>query len=59
MTINTGGGNSNGEGGRRKDIKYKTEWGYRGAYSGRAKWCEVSSTNRHRCLPELHELHTV
>ena len=45
MTIKAGGGNSNGEGGRRKNIKYKTEWGYRGAYSSRAKWCEVFSTN--------------
>ena len=59
MTIKAGGGNSKSEGGRRKNIKYKTEWGYRGAYSSRAKWCEVFSTNRYRCLPELHELRTV
>ena len=59
MTIKAGGGNSKGEGERRKNIKYKTEWGYRGTYSSRAKWCEVFSTNRYRCLLELHELHTV
>ena len=59
MTIKAGGGNSKGEGGRGKNIKYKTEWGYRGAYSSRAKWCEVFSTNRYWRLPELHELHTV
>ena len=59
MTIKAGGGNSKCEGGRRKNIKYKTEWGYRGAYSSRAKWCEVFSTNRYRRLPELHELRTV
>ena len=59
MTIKAGGGNSKGEGGTRKNIKYKTEWGYRGAYSSRAKWCEVFSTNRYWCLLELHELHTV
>ena len=29
MTIKARGGNINGEGGRRKSIKYKTEWGYR------------------------------
>ena len=39
MTIKAGGGNSNGEGGRGKNIKYKTEWGYRGAYSSRTKSC--------------------
>ena len=39
MTIRVGGGNSNGKGGRGKNIKYKTEWGYGGAYSSRAKWC--------------------
>ena len=39
MTIKAGGGNSKGKGGRGKNIKYKTEWGYRGAYSSRAKWC--------------------
>ena len=59
MTIKAGGGNSKCEGGRGKNIKYKTEWGYRGAYFSRAKWCEVFSTNRYRHLPELHELHTV
>ena len=59
MTIKAGGGNSNGEGGRRKNIKYKTEWGYRGTYSNKAKWCEVFGTNRHRRLSELHELCTV
>ena len=59
MTTKAGGGNSKGEGGRRKNIKYKTEWGYKGAYSSRAKWCEVFSTNRYRRLPELHELHTI
>ena len=58
MTIKAGGSNSKGEG-RRKNIKYKTEWGYRGAYSSRAKWCEVFSTNRYRRLLELHELRTV
>ena len=59
MTIRAGGGNNKGKGGRRKNIKYKIEWGYRGAYSSRTKWCEVFSTNRHWRLPELHELHTV
>ena len=59
MTIRAGGGNSNGEGGRGKNIKYKTELGYGGAYSSRAKWREVFSTDRYWCLPELHELHTV
>ena len=59
MTIKTGGGNSKGEGGRGKKIKYKTKWGSGGTYSSKAKWCEVSSTNRHRCLPELHELRAV
>ena len=59
MTIKAGGGKSNGEGGRRKNIKYKTEWGYRGTYSSKAKWCEVFSTNRYRRLPELHELRPV
>ena len=59
MTIKAGGCNSKGEGGRRKNIKYKTEWRYRGAYSSRTKRCEVSSTNRHWRLPELHELRTV
>ena len=39
MTIKSGGGNSNSEGGRGKNIKYKTEWRYGGAYSSRAKWC--------------------
>ena len=28
MTIKAGGGNSKGKGGRGKNIKYKTEWGY-------------------------------
>ena len=59
MTIKAGGGNSNGKGGRRKNIKYKIEWGYRGTYSSRTKWCEVFSINRYRRLLELHELHTV
>ena len=59
MTIKAGGGNSKGKGGRRKNIKYKTEWGYRSAHSSGAKWCEVFSTNRHRHLLELHELRTV
>ena len=59
MTIKAGRGNSKGEGGRRKNIKYKTESGYRGAYSSRAKWYEVFSTNGYRCLLELHELGTV
>ena len=59
MTIKAGGGSSNGEGGRRENIKYKTEWGYRGTYSSKAKWCEMFSTNRHRRLSELHELRTV
>ena len=53
------GGNSKGKGGRGKNIKYKTEWGYGGAYSSRAKWCEVLGTNRYQCLPELHQLRTV
>ena len=56
MTIKTGGGNSNSEGGRRINIKYKTEWGYGGAYSSRTKWCQVFSTDRYWRLPELHEL---
>ena len=56
MTIKAGGGNSKDEGGRRKNIKYKTQWGYRGTYSSRTKWCEVSSANRYWHLPELHEL---
>ena len=30
MTIKAGGGNSKGKGARGKNIKYKTEWGYRG-----------------------------
>ena len=38
MTIKSGGGNSNSERGRGKNIKYKTEWRYGGAYSRRAKW---------------------
>ena len=59
MTIKAGGGNSKDKGGRRKNIKYKTEWGYRGAHPSRTKWCEVSSTNRHRYLSELHELRTI
>ena len=59
MTIKAGGGNSKGKGGRGKNIKYKTEWGYGGAYSSRAKWCEVFSTDRYRHLPELHELRAV
>ena len=59
MTIKAEGGKINGEGGRRKDIKYKTEWGYRGAYSSRTKWCKVFSTNRYRRLPELYEIRTV
>ena len=33
MTIKAPGGNSKGKGGRGKNIKYKTEWGYGGAYS--------------------------
>ena len=59
MITKAGGGNSKGKGGRRKNIKYKTEWGYRGAYSSRTKWCRVFSTNRYRCFPELHKLGTV
>ena len=59
MTIKAGWGSSKSEGGRRKNIKYKAEWGYGGTYSSRTKWCEVFSTDRYRCLPELHELHTV
>ena len=59
MTIKAEGGNINGEGGRRKNIKYKTEWGYRGTYSSRTEWCKVFSTNRYRRLPELYELRTV
>ena len=59
MTIKARGGNINSEGGRRKSIKYKTEWGYRGTYSSRTKWCKVSSINRYRCLSELYELHAV
>ena len=39
MTIKAGGGNSKGKGGSGKSIKYKTEWGYGGAHSCRAKWC--------------------
>ena len=39
MTIKAGGGNRKGKGGRGKNIKYKTEWGYGGAYSSRAEWC--------------------
>ena len=30
MTIKAEWGNIKGKGGRRKNIKYKTEWGYRG-----------------------------
>ena len=30
MTIKAGGGNSKGKGGRRKNIKYKTEWEIQG-----------------------------
>ena len=41
MTIKAEGGNISGKGGRRKNIKYKTEWGYRGAYSSRTEWCKV------------------
>ena len=59
MTIKAEGGNINGEGGRTKNIKYKTEWGYRGTYSSRTEWCKVFGTNRHRRLPELYELHAV
>ena len=59
MTIKAGGGNSKGKGGRGKNIKYKTKWGYGGAYSSRAEWCEVFGFNRYQCLPELHELRTV
>ena len=59
MTIKAEGGNINGEGGRGKNIKYKTEWGYRGAYSSRTKWCKMFSTNRYRRLPELYELRAV
>ena len=59
MTIKAEGGNINGEGGRRKNIKYKTEWGYRAAYSSRTEWCKEFSTNRYRRLPELYELHVV
>ena len=51
MTIKAGGGNSNGKGGRRKNIKYKTEWGYRGTYSSRTEWCKVFGTNRYQRLP--------
>ena len=39
MTIKSRGGNNNSEGGRGKNIKYKTEWRYRGTYSCRAKRC--------------------
>ena len=39
MTIKSGRGNSNSEGGRGKNIEYKTEWGHGGAYYSRAKWC--------------------
>ena len=59
MTIKAGGDNSKGEGGRKKNIKYKTEWGYGGAYSSRAEWCKVFGTNRYRRFPELYELRTV
>ena len=59
MTIKARGGNINGEGGRRNSIKYKAEWGYRGTYSSRTKWCKVSSINRYQCLSELYELRTV
>ena len=59
MTVRTGGGNKGSEGGRRKNIKYKTERGYWGAYSSRTERCEVFSTNRHRRLSKLHELRTV
>ena len=59
MTIKAEGGNSKGQGGRGKNIKYKTEWGYGGIYSSRVEWCEVFGTNRYRRLPELHELRTV
>ena len=59
MTIKARWGNINGKGGRRKSIKYKTEWGYRGTYSSRTKWCKVSSFNRYWCLSELHELRPV
>ena len=37
-------------GGRRKNIKYKTEWGYRGTHSSRTEWYKVFGTNRYRCL---------
>ena len=59
MTIKVRWGNINGKGGRRKSIKYKTEWGYRGTYSSRTEWCKVSSFNRYWCLLELHELRPV
>ena len=59
MTIKARGGNINSEGGRRKSIKYKTEWGYRGTYSSKTKWCKVSSINRYWCLSELYELRAV
>ena len=59
MTIKARWGNINGKGGRRKSIKYKTEWGYRGTYSSRTKWCKVSSFNRHWHLSELYELRPV
>ena len=56
MTINARWGNINGEGGRRKNIKYKIKWGYWGTYSSRTKWCKVSSLNRYWRLSELYEL---
>ena len=59
MTIKAGGGNSKGKGGRGKNNKFKTEWGYGGTYPSRAKWCEVFGTDRYRRFPELHELCTV
>ena len=59
MTIKAEGGNIKGKGGRRKNIKYKTEWGYRGTYSGRTKWYKVSSFDRHWRLSELYELRPV
>ena len=59
MTIKARGGDINGEGGRRKNIKYKIKWGYRGTYSSRTKWYKVSGFNRHWRLSELYELRPV
>ena len=45
MTIKARGGNSKMRGGEEgKILNIRLEWGYRGAYSSRTKWCEVFSS---------------